>query len=218
MEIKIKSYSKQSSLLSAVVFLIFGAILFSNAEKVVQALSIIVGVVFAIVGVVSLITYFINNKQAPNPIRRTSLASGIICIIFAIIFIFFSNVVEQSIRFILGAWILLTGIMRLIDTISNTKGNKFWSLLIISILLISVGIYTIVFGDVILSTIGIIMMIYAIIEIIGYIIYSKTTSDEEKSGTETLLIEDDKEKEDEKPSKKKKKIKKAKTKEIDNKK
>ncbi len=215
MEIKIKSYSKQSSLLSAVIFLIFGAILFSNAEKVVQALSIIIGVVFAIVGVISLITFFINNKKDYVMVSKTSLISGIICLIFAVIFIFFSSVVEQSIRFILGAWILLTGIMRLIDTISNTKGNKFWSLLIISILLISVGIYTIVFGDVILSTIGIIMMIYAIIEIVGYIIYSKTTSDEEKEESETLLIPDE---EDQPSTKKKKRIKKAKTKEIGNKK
>ena len=215
MEIKIKSYSKQSSLISAVLFLIFGAILFSNAERVVQALSVIVGIVFAIVGVVSLITFIINNKKGPNFASKTSLISGIICLIFAIIFIFFSSVVEQSIRFILGAWILLTGIMRLIDTISNTKGNKFWSLLIVSILLISVGIYTIVFGDVILSTIGIIMMIYALIEIVGYIIYSKTTSDEEKNGTETLLIPEE---EENTTSKKKKRVKKAKTKEIEDKK
>jgi len=68
-----------------------------------------------------------------------------------------------------------------------------------------VGIYTIIIGDVILSSIGIIMMIYATIEIIGYIFYTKDTMKPEEPGTTTLIVPE--EDNDNKKVDKKKKIK-----------
>lgn len=190
MEIKIKSYSSQSSLISSILFFILGAILFTNADKVVSTLSIIIGTILATSGIISFIIYMF---QAKNSIpKKGNLAFGIITIILAVIFIFFSNIVEQFIRFIIGAWILFTGIIRLINVLSMNKKNiKFLELLIIAILLIIVGVYTIIVGDIILSTIGIIMMIYAAIEIVGFILYSKDKSEkEEEEGTTTLIVPD----------------------------
>ena len=61
---------------------------------------------------------FIKNDE--------NLIFGIIGFILAIIFIFFGRIVEQAIRFIIGGWILLTGILRLINVLSmNKKDSKF---------------------------------------------------------------------------------------------
>ena len=190
MEIKIKSSSSQSSLLSSILFFILGAILFTSADKLLNIISIIIGTIFATTGTISLVIYFIQSRKPNNIPKKGNLIFGIIALILAIIFIFFSNVVEQAIRFIVGGWILLTGIMRLINVLSMPKkDSKFIQLLIVAALLIFIGIYTIVVELFGLDRIGIIMMIYAGVEIIGYILYSKDKPEkEDKEGTTTLLV------------------------------
>lgn len=203
MEIKIKSYSSQSSLLSSILFFILGAILFTSADKLLNIISIIIGTLFATSATISLIIYFIQTRKMGGTPRTGNLTFGIVSLILAIIFIFFSNIVEQAIRFVVGGWILLTGVMRLINVLSMPKKDtKFIQLLIVAGLLIFIGIYTIVIELFGLDIIGIIMMVYAGVEIIGYILYSKDKPEQEaKEGTTTLLVpenttEETKEKED----------------------
>ena len=201
MKINIKSYSSQSSLLSSIFFFILGAILFTSADKVMSVLSITLGILIAVSGIIEIIMYCIKLKH-DEPFRNKFLALGIVSLIIACIFIFFSSIIEQFIRFIIGAWILFTGIIRFINVLSmSSKSRKFLPLLIVAILLMIVGVYTIVIGDVILSSIGIIMMIYAVIEIAGYIFYTKDNAVPEEPGTTTLIIPE--ESEVEKTSKKK---------------
>ena len=200
MEIKIKSYSSQTSLLSSILFFIFGAILWKTADDLLNVVSIIIGTILAITATVSLIIYFIQSRNRIP--KKGNLIYGIIALIIAAIFIFCSDVVEQAIRFIIGGWILLTGIIRLITVLSmNKKDKTFFQLLIVAALLIFVGIYTIVkdlFG---LDYIGIIIMVYSAIEIIGYILYSKDKPQKEdinKEGTTTLLVPENTEDDDKK--------------------
>ncbi len=193
MEIKIKSYSSQSSLISSILFFILGAIFFTSADKLFKIVSLIIGTLFATGATISLIIYFIQCRKLNGIPKKGNLIFGIVGFILAIIFIFFSSIVEQAIRFVVGAWILLTGIMRLINVLSmNKKNGKFIQLLIVSALLIFIGIYTIVVEFVGLYLIGIIMMLYAGVEIIGFILYSKDKPEQEpKEGTTTLLVPED---------------------------
>lgn len=203
MEIKVKSYSTQSSLISSIIFFILGGILFTSADKVISFLSIAIGIILATTGIVFLVLYFISIKKLEQ--NKKYLINGIVTLIISIIFIFFSEVIEQFIRFIVGGWILFSGIIRLVNVLSmNNKNTKFFPLLIVSILLIIVGIYTIVIGNIILSSVGLIMMIYAGIEIIGYIFYSKDKQEKEETGATSLIIP---EKTEEKIKKKKENIK-----------
>lgn len=217
MEIKIKSYSSQSSLISSIIFFILGAILLTSADKVISFISIAIGIILAVTGLINLIIY-IHHVKNELPASKSLIATSVITLIFAVIFIFFSSIVEQFIRFIIGAWILLTGITRFINVLSiSPKSRKFIPLLVVSILLMIVGVYTIVVGNIILSTIGLIMMIYAAIEIAGYIFYTKDTITPEEPGTTTLIVPEETEVEEtpketkkvkdvkEKKSKKKKK-------------
>ena len=121
-------------------------------------------------------------------------------------FLFFSETVEKAIRIVVGFWILFSGINRLINALKMTdKNKKFLSLVIVSILLILIGVYTIVIGDVLLSSIGIILMLYSAIDIIGYIFYSKETNTTVDINEDTTLITTA-----EKENKKSKRIKKIK--------
>lgn len=206
MRIKINEYESQSSLISSIIFFILGGILFSQADKVIDVISIGAGILIAIVAIIILTIYSFNKES-----KRTSLASGIVLLIIAFIFICFHSIVEQFIRFIIGGWILFTGIIRLINALSiNFKDRKFFPLLLVSFCLIGVGIYTIVKGNIILSSVGLIMMVYAAIEIVGFIFYSKN---KEETTTSTSIIISEEPQEEIKKEEKQKKVKDVKIKE-----
>lgn len=187
MEIKIKSYSSQSSLISSIIFFILGAILFTSPDKVITTVFKGIGILLLIISIISFIVSFFKARN--NTTSSGTIIFGVITLITAIIFIFFYSIIEHFIRFVIGAWILFTGIIRLINVLSMNKNNaKFFQLLIVSFLLIGVGIYTILYGGLFLQTLGILMMIYAAIEIVGYILYSKDKVESEKPGTTTLIV------------------------------
>ncbi len=207
MEIKITNYKNQSSLISSIIFFILGGILFTNPDIFVTTISKIVGAALLLIAIVFIITTFINRKTKPFPV--ITITSIIIIILLSIMFLFFSETVEKIIRIVVGFWILFSGITKLINALKITnKNKKFISLIIVSLLLIIIGIYTIVIGDVLLSSIGIILMIYSALDIIGYIFYSKDSEEVVEINKETTLITDGSEvKEENKKRRKTKKIK-----------
>lgn len=207
MEIKITNYKNQSSLISSIIFFILGGILFTNPDIFVTTISKIVGAALLLIAIVFMITTFINRKTKPFPV--ITITSIITIILLSIMFLFFSETVEKIIRIVVGFWILFSGITKLINALKITnKNKKFISLIIVSLLLIIIGIYTIVIGDVLLSSIGIILMIYSALDIIGYIFYSKDSEEIVEINKETTLITDGSEvKEENKKRRKAKKIK-----------
>ena len=207
MEIKITNYKNQSSLISSIIFFILGGILFTNPDIFVTTISKIVGAALLLIAIVFMITTFINRKTKPFPV--ITITSIIIIILLSIMFLFFSETVEKIIRIVVGFWILFSGITKLINALKITnKNKKFISLIIVSLLLIIIGIYTIVIGDVLLSSIGIILMIYSALDIIGYIFYSKDSEEIVEINKETTLITDGSEvNEENKKRRKTKKIK-----------
>ena len=204
MEIKINNYKNTSSLVSSIILFIMGGILFTNPDIFVTTISKIIGTILLATAIILLITIFLNRKTTPIPILK--LSSTIILLLLGIMFLFFSETVEKAIRIVVGFWILFSGINRLINALKMTdKNKKFLSLVIVSILLILIGVYTIVIGDVLLSSIGIILMLYSAIDIIGYIFYSKETNTTVDINEDTTLITTA-----EKENKKSKRIKKIK--------
>ena len=204
MEIKINNYKNTSSLVSSIILFIMGGILFTNPDIFVTTISKIIGTILLATAIILIITIFLNRKITPIPILK--LSSTIILLLLGIMFLFFSETVEKAIRIVVGFWILFSGINRLINALKMTdKNKKFLSLVIVSILLILIGVYTIVIGDVLLSSIGIILMLYSAIDIIGYIFYSKETNTTVDINEDTTLITTA-----EKENKKSKRIKKIK--------
>ena len=190
MEIKINSYSSQSSLISSLVCFILGGIFYKNAEIVLNFTSIAIGILLSIVGLFCLVTFYINHKNGIT--LKGNLVLGIGTIILAIIFITFQGIVETLLGLTVGGWVLLVGILRMVSAIKlKFKTKRFLINLIISLLLIILGIYTIASGSLLLEGAGILMMISSAIEIIGYIINSKLDtvepSTKDEDGKEVIL-------------------------------
>ena len=192
MKINVKSYSDIISLISSIIFFILGAIIFTKPE--------IIGGLMIIIGLFKCIKNYLDIKR-DNTISSKEMISGIILIIIGLAFILLAGVIEALVRLVIGGWVLFSGINRLINALHlNKKTRRFIIFLILSLLLILTGLYTILEANLAFKTIGLILMVYSFIEIFGYIFNRKdiesTTEiiidSKENKVIDAILIEDKK--------------------------
>ena len=87
---------------------------------------------------------------------------------------FCNGVIEFVIRLVMGGFILANGINKLIVALNSKETNNKWtSLLVIAIILIVAGLYMILKSNIVLSSIGIVLIIYSSVDLISYIMYPK---------------------------------------------
>lgn len=173
-KLKDKNYSNVTSLISAIIFFIIGSVIFTNPNSTVKFIAYVLGGCFIVVGLFKIISYSIARKKEQEVFIR-DLSIGIVALISGLILVIFSNAVEVLIRILTGAWILFNGINLLVNSIKGKKNNdkSYGALIFLSVLMIAGGIYMILRNNLVFQMIGLCIMIYSIIEIIGYIYYSQ---------------------------------------------
>ena len=200
MKTSIKNYSSIISLINSIIFFILGAVIFTKPEIIILFISYVIGGIIIIIGLFKCIKNYLDIKK-DNTISSREMVMGIILTIIGLVFILIADVIEALVRLIIGGWILFTGINRLISSLQlPKKNNQFIFRLILSFLIICIGLYTILESNLAFKTIGIVLMIYSIIEIIGYILKKRTPYIEEEMTIKTkenkiidaILIEDKK--------------------------
>lgn len=171
--LKVATYAEPTSLINAILFLVFGMILFTNPGGIVKFISYIAGAILIIIGITNLFDYY-KTKKKLNIEQNAKLISGIILIILGLISILFASVIETTLRLIIGAWIIYSGVMRLIEALNfKTDKTSFIIRLVISILMVISGFYVVLKTNLVFSAIGLFIIFYSIMEIVGFIIYSK---------------------------------------------
>ena len=201
MKIGVKSYSSIISLIYSIIFFILGAIVFTRPEIIILFISYVIGGIIIIIGLFKCLKNYLDIKK-DNTISSREMISGIVLIIIGLVFILLAGIIEALVRLVIGGWILFSGINRLINSLEiPKKNNQFIIRLILSFLLIGVGLYTILESNLAFKTIGLVLMIYSVIEIIGYISNKRSTYVEEviietnnNKVIDAVLIEDKKSK------------------------
>ena len=179
MKIGVKSYSNIISLINSIIFFILGAIIFTKPEIIILFISYVIGGIIIIIGVFKCIKNYLDVKK-DNNVSSREMITGIVLVIIGLVFILLAGVIEALVRLVIGGWILFSGINRLINSLQMPKKNsQFIIRLILSILLIGVGLYTILESNLAFKTIGLVLMIYSILEIIGYVFNRKDIYQEE---------------------------------------
>ena len=170
MKIKNNNYTNVLILVSSILFLILGAIMYTKPDAVVIITTYIFGGVLIIIGMFKCVKNYIELKKDNNT-KSNEMIMGIILAIIGIICIFLAGVVEALVRLVIGGWMIFTGINQLMNVLyMDKKIIKFWLLLILSLIIIGGGVYTILEVNLAFKAIGIILMIYAVLEIINYIL------------------------------------------------
>ena len=168
-----KKFLKKSGwtdIIVSLIFVIFGIMLISRPEAIVSVISILLGAIFIVMGVLKIIDYYSNGKQ-----DNYLIAIATVLILVGIIIMFCSNIILSVFRILIAIWIIYSGIMNLQTAIVwKDYKSRLWLLtLLLAIATIVVGIYILINTGAILQTIGVAILIYGLANIIESFIFIK---------------------------------------------
>lgn len=163
------------SILESIIFAILGIILVCRPEGTVKIITWILGTIFIVIGISKIITYF--KSKGINDFFNYDLVYGLMAIVIGIIAMVYMSIIGTIFRIIIGVWIIYTSFVRINSAIQiKILGSKVaWMYgLILAIAMFFCGLYVIVNSGAIVVTIGTIMIIYSVIDIIENVIFMKT--------------------------------------------
>ena len=162
------------SMISSVLLFLFGLILAVNAEGFIKSITVAIGVVLLLIGVFPVIDYFRYRKEGLG--ASVGLISGIFSIVCGLMLLINEDLLMILIPVFIGVWMIINGINKIqVSFEIKDLGEKSWIITFIySILIIVLGGYFIVNpisgATTVTSFIGIILCIYAVLDIIDCVI------------------------------------------------
>jgi len=165
------------SILESIVFAILGAILVCKPEGTVKMISYILGAIFIIVGIIKCVNYFYANGK--YNLYNYDLVYGLMAIVIGIVTMMFGNAIVSIFRIIIGIWIIYSSFIRmnLSVTLKNLNMGAWIYSLILAIIMFITGLYVTLNSGAVIVTIGIMLIIYSIIDIIEDIIFMKNVKE-----------------------------------------
>ncbi len=162
-----------TDILVSVIFAVIGVFMIIKTDVATKVIGYVVSGIFIFIGIVKIINYFISKGK--YDFYNYDMLYGIIAIIIGIITIYYSNLIESMFRIIIGIWIIYSGLIRLTLSIKlHSASINVWSVsLVLSIIMIMGGLYMLFNSGTIVLTIGIIMLLYSISDLIESIIFVK---------------------------------------------
>lgn len=160
-----KEGKEKKNILTPIIYLILGVILAFKSNEAIKLLFYIIGILVIIYGMKSFVIGYQNKDNIQ--IKNINIGIAAVSIIIGLLVILLSGVLEMSIRYVLGFFLVYMGISRMLTEISF--GNHFsWSNLS-NIVLIVLGVYSILFSNAVLVIIGWILIINAVLLIWEYL-------------------------------------------------
>ena len=162
------------SMISSVLLFLFGLILAVNAEGFIKSITVAIGVILLLIGVFPVIDYFRYRKDGLG--ASVGLISGIFSIVCGLMLLINEDLLMILIPVFIGVWMIINGINKIqVSFEIKDLGEKSWIITFIySILIIVLGGYFIVNpisgATTVTSFIGIILCIYAVLDIIDCVI------------------------------------------------
>ncbi len=162
-----------TDILVSAIFALIGVFMILNTDSATKILSYILGGIFVAIGIIKIANYLISKGK--YDFYNYDFIYGTIAIIIGVVTIYYSSFIESMFRIMIGIWIIYSGLIRLSLSVKLHRANvSMWiASLIISILIIVGGIYMIFESGALVLTIGIIMLMYAVMDLIESIIFVK---------------------------------------------
>lgn len=162
------------SMISSVLLFLFGLILAVNAVGFIKSITVAIGVILLLIGVFPVIDYFRYRKDGLG--ASVGLISGIFSIVCGLMLLINEDLLMILIPVFIGVWMIINGINKIqVSFEIKDLGEKSWVITFIySILIMVLGGYFIVNpisgATTVTSFIGIILCIYAVLDIIDCVI------------------------------------------------
>lgn len=155
----------------SLVFVVVSIFLINNSDAMLKTLTIILGIVIFIIGLVKGIIY-LREKNNMSSVININLLECVICLLLGISVIFFNSFVATIFRISISIWIIYSSMERisLSRYLKKINIDKWYIVLIFSILMLICGLIVMFNSGTVIMTIGIILLIYCIIDIVESII------------------------------------------------
>ena len=168
-----------TSILTSLCFAILGLVVAYYPNTTFKVISNVLGAILIAYGVIKIIEYF--KMKDISSMYSAELSFGVIAALLGIVVIVCSDMIEAMIRILIGIWIIYSGIMRIGLAVKLQKfdsNNRVWIAgLVIALIMLFCGIYIITNPGAIMMYIGIIMVVYAIMDIIEEFIFMRNIKD-----------------------------------------
>lgn len=160
-----------ASILTSIAIGILGLIILFNPNETIALLSLILGIIIMIIGIGKIISYIILRKE--SNFSNYDLIYGIIAIVISIIMLANANAFATIVRVIIGIWIAYTGIIKLIYALNlkSLSSSSWFAVMIMAIITIIAGVYIAIDSSILIMVFGVILIAYAVIDIIEQIIF-----------------------------------------------
>lgn len=162
------------SLVSSILFFAFGLLLFLQADAVIKTVSVMIGIILVGLGVVPIVNYF--KTRNAGFFSNTGLLYGIFSVVAGFIILFNSDILATIIPILSGVWVIVNSVNKIqISMELRDEKVDFWIVsFIFSLLMLVVGAFLIInplkSSLYVTQTIGIVIMVYAALDIIDTIV------------------------------------------------
>ncbi len=167
----------RASLITSILLFIFGLFLVFNSEGFIKSISTVLGIILLIIGVLPVADFFRYRKS--DITSGIGLISGIFSIVCGLMFLLNENMLMVLIPVFIGVWMIINGINKF-QLSFNLKDQyeKTWIItFIFSIVTIVCGGYFIINpisgAKIVTQTLGIIICVYALFDIVDCILIKK---------------------------------------------
>ena len=157
---------KLGDLLVSALLLFIGICLLFWAENVIKSISIVLGGAFILYG-----GFHIYKYVKDDPKSTISLVGAVALVTVGLIILIRPNIISEIISFVIGAFIIITCIGSLSRSLENKKNDDSKLNMWLSIIGLVIGILCVIgkllIPNVILQFMGILLIIYGVINIIN---------------------------------------------------
>lgn len=159
------------NLVWSLLFLMFGIILLTNDSDLLSIASNVLGIILIVIGFIKGIIY-VYMKGKLGDYSNLELTISLLLIGFGTVLVVFSSALSLTIRLIFGLWCMFAAVNRIVFAINIKKIDKigFFTYILTALIMMIIGVLIIsnLFGNVL----GLLIIIYSIVELIDYIYYS----------------------------------------------
>lgn len=165
------------SILESLVFGILGAIVIWKPEETIKVISYVLGIIFITIGILKIINYFLTKEK--YDFYNYDLIYGLMTCVLGIVTMVYSSTISSILRIIIGIWIVYSSFIRMNLSLElRSIKVKIWIYsLILAIVMLICGLFVIMNSGTIITTIGIMMVVYAVIDIVENVIFMRNVKD-----------------------------------------
>lgn len=148
-----------------------------NPDTTMKFISTLIGIFFIVIGVIKVINYFISRSN--STLFTNDIAWGSIAVIIGLVTMVYSSTIESIFRIMIGVWIIYSGFTRF--TVSfrlRNVNDRLWALVLtLAVLMIVGGLYVTFYPGALVVTLGVIIFIYAVMDLIESFIFMRNMKD-----------------------------------------